>query len=86
MKKFKFTAAALAAAVLMTASGCGKGQEETQQPSGITDQIEADGISGSEEPETTDPDAAHHLHEPLFLRFGAGFRGGNGRGRRRLEL
>ena len=58
MKKFKFTAAALAAAVLMTASGCGKGQEETQQPSGITDQIEAEGISGSEEPESESQETA----------------------------
>ena len=53
MKKFKYTAAALAAAVLMTSAGCGKEPETVQQPSGITDQIEAEDISGDVSQEDT---------------------------------
>ena len=49
MKKFRYTAAVVAAAVLMTAAGCGSDKEEQVTPSGITDQIEEDGLSGNEE-------------------------------------
>ena len=54
MKKFKITAAAFFAAVLMMASGCSKEKEEMTAPSGITDQVEAGSMTVSEDKSETE--------------------------------
>lgn len=54
MKKFKITAAAFFAAVLMMASGCSKEKEEVTAPSGITDQVEAGSMTVSEDKSETE--------------------------------